>query len=185
MARERLKKRREAALEAEEQLIRGVTQTSELREHEGRPLDLSDDTPSWFMNRLLRREGVSHPLIERGRDVDEAIEATWRRLEPLQRRYSRLAALGAEASPREMSAYNLRRTQLLEETRARLPDLNRLIRDHNLIVPDALHRRPFPVDDTMKRLESDIPELSPPQPGTGAPVTRRGWLSRLIRRRGG
>lgn len=186
MARERLQKRREAALEAEDQLVRKTQERGELRSLQGRPLDLSDDTPSWFLNRLLRREGVSHPLIERGRDVDEAIAALWNRLEPLRRRYERLTAQGASVSAHDAAVYNLRRQEILDEVRERIPELNRLIRDHNLTVPDALHRRPFPLRETIERLEVEIPPLTTPEPKheTGARL-RSGWLGWFSRRKSG
>lgn len=185
MARERLRKRREAALEVEEQLLREAHGRNELSDLHGRPLDLSDDSPNWFMNRLLRREGVSHPLIERGRDVDEAIEEVWRILEPVRQRYSRLEVPESEVSAREADLFNLRREQALDEVRRRLPELNRLIRDHNLTVPDALHRRPFLLVETMERIESEIPAIEAHTPA--APRHPRGWgrrISRIIGRRG-
>jgi hypothetical protein len=186
MARERLRKRREAALEAEEQLIQSVAEREELRSLHGQLLDLTDDSPNWFMNRLLRREGVSHPLIERGRDVDDAITDAWRILEPLRRRYERLAAEGEQAAPRDVSAYNLRRAQALDDVRGRLPEVNRLIRDHNLMVPDAMHRRPFPIEETMERLERDFPALPEAVSNRVAEESgRRRRLFDIIRRRGG
>lgn len=186
MARERLRKRREAAFEVEEQLLRDARERDELRELHGKPLDLSDESPNWFMHRLLRREGVSHPLIERGRDVDDAIAEVWRTVEPVQQRRARLSTPDVPVTHREASAFNLRRQQALNEVRARLPELNRLIRDHNLMVPDALHRRPFPVEETMERLEAEIPAIEPHSETERAEIgTWRRRVRGLIGRKGG
>ncbi len=186
MARERLRTRREAALEIEEQLLQEARERDELRALWGRPLDLSDESPNWFMNRLLRREGVSHPLIERGRDVDEAIAEVWRLLEPVRQRHARLTALEPQVTERDASAFNLRREHALEEARVRLPELNRVIRDHNLMVPDALHRRPFPLAETLERLASEIPPIEAQVPEGGR--QQEGWrrhMRKLTRRRAG
>jgi hypothetical protein len=185
MARERLRKRREAALEAEDQLVAEAAEAGALESFHGQPLDLSDDSPTWFMNRLLRREGVSHPLIERGRDIDEAARELWQILEPVRRRRETLSQARIEPSEREVATFNGRREQVLAEVRERLPALNRLIRDHNLMVPDALHRRTVPVEETMTRLEAELPALEhrPPEDST-RPARRTGRLRRLIGRRG-
>jgi hypothetical protein len=176
--RERLRKRRELALEAEEQLLAELRERDELQSLSGQPLDLSDDSPSWFMNRLLRREGMSHPLLERGRDVDEALEELWKILEPVRRWWDRIVA-GRQWTAAEAATFNLRRSQALADIRERIPRVNALIRDHNLVVPDALHRRPMPVEETMRRLAEDIPELESAVPLTPSP--RRGWPAILLR----
>ena len=85
MSNERVRRLREVAAQAEEQAM-GRIQSGEIRHLHGKPLDLSDDSPTWFVNKLLKREGYSHPLIERGREVDtvqrevDAIVADLRRL---------------------------------------------------------------------------------------------------------
>jgi hypothetical protein len=73
--------------------------------------------------------------------------------------------------------FNLRREQALDEVRARLPELNRLIRDHNLMVPDALHRRPFPLEETMERIQVEIPAVEAHV--TDAPARPDGWRHRI------
>ena len=62
MSSERARRLREAAQKAEEQAMERAAQ-GELGHLQGKALDLSDDSPNWYLNKLLKREGFSHPLI--------------------------------------------------------------------------------------------------------------------------
>lgn len=71
----------------EETLKRSVRQwneSGELSRLHGQPLDLSDDSPEWFVNRLLNKEGFSHPTIEAGRDVEDLSDEADRTRERLR-----------------------------------------------------------------------------------------------------
>ena len=96
---------------------------------------------------------MSHPLIERGRDV-EAI------------RNDAAAVAGAAQSARsqarspgrpvvDVRAFNQLRASLLDEYRQRLYALDRAILDFNLTVPDVLHKHRIRVDKVVEQLAAD------------------------------
>lgn len=130
------------------QAMRQWEESGETEQLRGRPLDLSDDSPEWFANRLLKKEGYSHPLIERARDIDALVaeaEAIKDRIRELE---SRHACAGKVAE-------TILKGRLLSEYRERPEEANRQIRSYNLGAPQALHRRLIPVRDMATSLDEE------------------------------
>jgi hypothetical protein len=176
MTKDGAKKLREAAAEAEEQAMARI-QSGELRHLHGKPLDLSDDSPGWFATKLLKREGFSHPLIERGRELAVVQRETDRVLERLRRRYEALTSAVPPPTEEQTASFNTGREGALDDYREALRVLNRAVMFHNLAVPESLHRRPILIDDTLERVAREIPALDPPRP----PLTTPSWWRRLWR----
>src|SRR5579885_1738774 len=59
---------RKVAEDATTQAMRVVEESEELRPLYGQPLDLRGGGPDLVLHTILKREGLSHPLIEQGRD---------------------------------------------------------------------------------------------------------------------
>lgn len=176
MTKEKAKKLREAAAEAEEQAMACI-QSGELRHLHGKPLDLDDDSPAWFANKLLKREGFSHPLIERGRELEVVQREADRVLERLRRRYEALATAASPPTEDQIESFNAGRESALDDYREALRGLNRAIMFHNLAVPETLHRRPILIEATLERAAREIPALDPPRPRSTTPS----WWRRLWR----
>ncbi len=64
---------RKVAEDATTQAMRVVEESEELRPLYGQPLDLRGGGPDLVLHTILKREGLSHPLIEQGRDPDLAL----------------------------------------------------------------------------------------------------------------
>src|SRR5437764_9380252 len=74
------------------QAIRASQESGELRHLYGKPLDLSEDTSDWLMRRILRDAGFSHPVLERGKDLETGRRAAETIVEGLRRRRGWLAS---------------------------------------------------------------------------------------------
>lgn len=180
--RDKARRPREQVEEAEESIIRQAEEHGELRHLHGRPLDLSDDSPAWFANRVLKQEGYSHPLLQRGRDVDEVRAEADAIVKSLRSSRRRFEQPGRVYTAEQAQAFNRRRTAVLEEYRAALQGVNRAVLFYNLAVPETLHRRPVLVDDEVSRLASEIPPV--PEPGGDMPRPgRTGFWQRFLRGR--
>jgi hypothetical protein len=167
--------------EIEEELARTVGEAEaagELRHLQGKPLDLSDDSPDWFLRKALKQAGFSHPTIERMRELEEPIERARSMVDRLRVRHERLAARGSSLTAAEVEAFNVSRSYELEAYAGKLVELNRLIRDANLAVPAAMQRRPFDVQREVERVGREIPAL---EVGESPAPRRSGWWRRRRR----
>lgn len=167
--------------------VHGWHERGELRHLHGRPLDLSDDSPDWFIRKTLKREGFSHPLLERAREIDQAEDEAASILERLGRRRDWLTRPETNPTARQVHDFNQMRAYDLERYRDKLTRLNRLIRDYNLTVPDSMQRRPYRVDDVVAGVQSQVPPLDLPSPEV-RPHSRSGgrswraWVRRIAGR---
>ena len=163
------------------QAVRQWEESGELRRLRGRPIDLSDDSPEWFANRLLKQEGVSHPLLERGRDVDTMkaeADAVAERLRSLGRRLAH-----EHPTDSAVRSFNQLRQSMLDDYQRRLLALNRGVLAFNSTVPDMLHKRQISVSDAVKRLAEEVPALSRaglPLPDDGTRLELGLW-QRIVR----
>ena len=179
-ARYLLKKSQDALSTA----VRDAEETGELRHLYGQRLDLSDDSPEWFVRKLLKREGVAPPLIERGKDLNVAQQAAEGIVERLRRRRDWLASPQARCTPEQAARFNAMRLAALDEYRGALTDLNRAIRDYNLVAPLPMHRRGYRVERVLDRAGAEIPPLDPAAMAPAlAPAPARSWLRRPWRKR--
>src|SRR5947209_1900023 len=115
-----------------EAMIRSLEESGELRHLHGKPLDLSDDSPNWFIARALKRNGFSHPLLERAREVDAAEAEADGFLDRLRERRSRQEDSG---TPDAAGAFNDALPHLLNDYRRTLEALHTAIRVFNLAAP--------------------------------------------------
>jgi hypothetical protein len=152
---------RDAAEEATAAEMRRIHESGELKHLYGRPLQL-DDHPDWLATKILKKEGFSHPLIERGRELDEPRRKVNAVVERLKGRHARLTRLGYRYSAEDADAFNRLRSGALEELSDKLTFLNRAIRDFNLQAPEALHQRPVSIQDTVARVGREVPSLYTP-----------------------
>lgn len=169
MAEERARHLIRTAQDATTAVIRELQETEGLRHLYGRPLDLSDDSPEWFAHKLLKREGMAPPLVERGKDLDAARQAADAIVERVRRRRAWLSRPEARCTPEAAAAFNQMRGRALGEYRAALIELNREIRDFNLAAPSPLHRRGFVVDSAVAAVAREIPPLGAPAPAPMPP----------------
>jgi hypothetical protein len=181
MAGERAQQIRQAAEDATTAAVNEWQDSGELRHLHGRPLDLSDDSPDWLLHRMLKQQGFSLPIIERGKDLDEAHDRASAIVERLRRRRTWLVRPEARCTPEQVHAFNASRLRALEEYRTALGELNRAIRDYNLTAPPALHRRGYIVEQVVASLAQEIPPLDAPAP-TPAPAAAPSWVRALWRR---
>jgi hypothetical protein len=169
---------------AEDATTAAVTEwqdSGELRHLHGRPLDLSDDSPDWLLHRILKQQGFSLPIIERGKDLDEAQRRAVAIVERLRRRRAWLVRPEAHCTPEQAQAFNTSRVRALAEYRTALGELNRAILDYNLTAPPALHRRGYVVDQVVAGLAQEIPPLDEPTPAP-APAAAPSWVRAVWRR---
>src|SRR5919202_2674841 len=159
MAGERAQQIRQAAEEATTAAVNEWQDSGALQHLHGRPLDLSDESPDWLLHRMLKQQGFSLPIIERGKDLDEAQSRAAAIVERLRRRRAWLVRPEARCTSEQVHAFNAARLRALEEYRTALGELNRAIRDYNLTAPPALHRRGYNVG--QGRGEGG-PEKNPP-----------------------
>jgi hypothetical protein len=150
------------------EIVRQAEENDHLRHLYGKPLDLGDDDPNWFIARELKNAGFSHPLIERGKPVDEMLEAAQKIVDRLRRQRRRLASSESGCTAQDADAFNRSRGYEIEAYRRELQKANRAIRDYNLGAPDVLHRRPLNVEREVSAIEAEIPPLAilspPPEP---------------------
>jgi hypothetical protein len=163
--------------------VRVAEESNHLRHLYGKPLDLGDDDPNWFIARELKNAGFSHPLIERGRPIDEILDGAGKIVDRLRRQRRWLSNPESDATARDAYIFNQSRGYELDAYRRELEKANRAIRDYNLGVPDALHRRPLNVQRETTRIEAEIPPLDIPSPPP-APQRRPSRLSEMLRRLG-
>ncbi len=182
-ARYLLKKSQDALSTA----VRDAEETGELRHLYGQRLDLSDDSHEWFVRKLLKREGVAPPLIERGKDLDAAQRAAEEIVQRLRQRRAWLTSPEARCTPEQAARFNDMRLTALDEYRAALIELNRAIRDFNLVAPMPMHRRGYRVERTLERIGTEIPPLDPtamaPMAPAAGPAHARSWLRAPWRKR--
>ncbi len=181
MASERARELRRKAREATGEAVRQFEESGELRHLYGQRLDLGDDSPDWFLHRMLKRDGLSLPLIERGKDIDDAESAAAAIVERLRRRREWLSGPEARLTPAESSRFNEYRERGLAEYRERLVALNKAILDYNLTAPTPLHRRGIIVDHAVARVAADIAPLEATAPTPASPATVS-WRDRVRRR---
>ena len=181
MAGERAQQIRKDAEDATTAAVNEWQDRGELRHLHGRPLDLSDDSPDWLLHRMLKQQGFSLPIIERGKDLDEALRRAAAIVERLRRRRAWLVRPEAHCTPEQAHAFNASRVRALAEYRTALGELNRAVRDYNLTAPPALQRRGYIVDQAVADLAAQIPPLDVPAPApTPTPAPSR---VRAVRRR--
>ena len=181
MAGERAQQIRQAAEEATTAAVNEWQDSGELQHLHGQPLDLSDDSPDWLLHRMLKQQGFSLPIIERGKDLDEAQSRAAAIVERLRRRHAWLVRPEARCTREQAHAFNVSRVRALEEYRTALGELNRAIRDYNLTAPSALHRRGYIVDQVVADVAQEIPPLDEPAPAP-APAAAPSWVRAVWRR---
>ena len=181
MAGERAQQIRQAAEDATTAAVNEWQDSGALQHLHGRPLDLSDDSPDWLLHRMLKQQGFSLPIIERGKDLDEAQRRATAIVERLRRRRVWLVRPEARCTPEQVHAFNASRVRALEEYRTALGELNRAIRDYNLTAPLALHRRGYIVDQVVAGLAQEIPPLDEPT-SAPAPAAAPSWVRAVWRR---
>ncbi|MBV9281846.1 MAG: hypothetical protein JOZ41_17345 [Chloroflexi bacterium] len=170
-----------AAEEALDGMILSAEQSGELRHLHGRPLDLSDGSSEWWVRKRLAREGFSHPVIERVRELDAAQREAERIVERVRERRDQLAGRDGTSSRAQAIVFNTERREALTAYRASLTELKRKIRDHNLAVPDPFHRRQIDVDEAVAEAARAVPALEIPEM-PAEPAPRASWMQRLRRR---
>jgi len=184
-ARYIIKKAQDATTAAVQQM----EQTHDLRHLYGQPLDLSDDSPDWFVHKLLKREGIAPPLVEQGKDIDMATRQAETILERLRRRRDWLAQPHAGCTAETAQAFNETRARTLEQYRQALTALNRAILNYNLVAPLPMHRRGIIVARAMEAAERAVPPLDvaafAPAPVAETPGPSRSRLPWRRRRAGG
>ena len=160
--------------------VRRWEESGELRRLRGQPIDLSEDSPEWFINRLLKKEGVTHPLLERGRDVEtmrSEADAVAQRMRTLGRNMAQ-----EPQTDSAIRSFNQLRNRMLDDYRRRLLALNRGVVAFNLTVPDALHKRQVSVNDLVRQLADEVPALSRAMPASeGSGQLEQGWWQRILR----
>ena len=181
MASERAQQIRQAAEDATTAAVNEWQDSGALQHLHGRPLDLSDESPDWLLHRMLKQQGFSLPIIERGKDLDEAQRRATAIVERLRRRRVWLVRPEARCTPEQVHAFNASRVRALEEYRTALGELNRAIRDYNLTAPPALHRRGYIVDQVVAGLAQEIPPLDEPT-SAPAPAAAPSWVRAVWRR---
>lgn len=184
MASERAGDLRKRARDATVEVVRAIEENGELRHLYGRPLDLGDDSPDWFLHRMLKRDDLSLPLIERGKDIDDAARDATEIVERLRRRRAWLTSTEARLTPAAAGDFNAYRTRLLEEYHDSLIALNRVILDYNLTAPSALHRRGVIVDQRVEQATAEIQPLDTTMAADLDPAPTRplSWRERVRRR---
>ena len=130
-----LERRRTAMEEILDQAMRRWRDQGDLTRLSAARVDLTDTSPEWFANRLLKREGFSHPVLERGRDVDQLL----RDAEAVAERLRRL--------PPGICA-----DRLTASYRAKLGEYNRAATAYNPQVPDLLQKRRVDVHSLVRLL---------------------------------
>jgi len=134
-----------------EDAMRRWRDAGDLKRLEGRPLDLSDQSPDWFANRMLKNEGFSHPAIEKGKDVDQLLREAEEIAEQLRKHHA--APRGCPMPGGTVAWYGPLRRRLLAGYREKLETYNRAVLGFNLTVPDVLHKRPARVEELVARLQ--------------------------------
>lgn len=174
-ARYMLKRSADATTEA----LREWEQNGTLERLQGQRLDLSDDSPDWFLHNLLRQEGLGPPVLERAKDLDAAQHAAEQIIERIRRRRAWLSLPEAHCTSGGARAFNEAREAALDEYRAALTELNRGILTYNLTAPSPMHRRGIVVDRAVADAAHELPPLDipadPPAPVVQPSPLRRVW----------
>ena len=158
------------------QAIRASQESGELRHLYGKPLDLSEDTSDWLMRRIVRDAGFTHPVLERGRDLEAGRHAAEQIVEELRRRRDWLASPEARRTPAQAYRFNEKRRDALAEYRKRLAELDRAILSHNLTVPTPLQRRQLKIDELVRAAEEAVPPFDlRAEPPCDAPPSQGIW----------
>ena len=183
-ARHIMKRAQDSTAEA----MREWEENGALRHLHGKRLDLSDDSPDWFVHKLLKREGIAPPLVEQGKDIDAATRQAETILERLRRRRDWLAQPQAGCTAETAQAFNETRARTLEEYGQALTALNRAILNYNLVAPLPMHRRGIIVARAMEDAERAVPPLDvaafAPAPVPQTPGSSRSRLPWRRRRAG-
>lgn len=169
------------AEEAIADLVARLERSGELQHLYSQPLDLSDTSPNWFMHRLLKREGFSHPVLELGKELDVAIASRLQIVDQLRDQRRRLLSRPGGYTGTQAEGFNAVREFTMHKYREVLKDLNRAIRDHNVVVPLLLQRRPFVADEEVERFAQQVPPVDNSFPAETAP---RPWWQRILYGRG-
>jgi hypothetical protein len=190
MTNDREQQRRQKVRDVTAAAMSELQETDGLRHLYGQRLDLSDDSPEWFVHQLLKREGLAPPIVEQGHDIDRAKRAAHEMVEKLRARRDWLGRPGGGYTVATAIAFNDARERVLREYRETLQDLNRAIISYNLSAPSALHRRGVRVERSVEQAVRDVPPLpidtqrpaaSPPR-RSRVPWRRSGRDSRANRR---
>ena len=162
--------------------VQQMQETDGLRHLYGQPLDLSDDSPDWFVHKLLKREGIAPPLVEQGKDIDAAKQQAEAMVERLRRRRDWLARPASGCTSEAARAFNETRARALEEYGEALTGINRAILSYNLVAPLPMHRRGIILAKAMEAAERAAPPLDEstfaPAPTPQAPRSRLPWRRR-------
>jgi hypothetical protein len=175
-ARHIVKRAQDSTAEA----MREWEQNGALRHLHGKRLDLSDDSPDWFVHNLLKHEGLGPPALERAKDLDAARHEAERIVERIRRRRAWLVRPEARCTPEAAQAFNAAREHALDEYRAALTELNRAILTYNLTAPSPLHRRGIIVDSVVESAARDVLPLEVTV-ASAAPAPHPGMLGRVWR----
>lgn len=152
-----VQKRRTAIEEIVSDALRQWEEDGDLRRLAGQSLDLDDDSPDWFTNRMLKREGFTHPALERGKDVDELRAEVDRAEECVLHHAARRSP-----HPAEWRSHEVIRRRLLSEFRAAIVAFNNAVLAYNIGVPDVLHKRSLALESFVAALDkATAPSLHP------------------------
>ncbi len=182
MTSERARELRKKSQDATTEMVRAIEQHGELSHLHGRPLDLGEDGPDWFLHRMLKQDGLSLPLLERGKDIDALETETEAIVERPRRHREWLAGWEAGLVLADAAAFNDDRERALDEYRERLIALNKAILDYNLTAPTPLHRRGLIVDRVVARAAAEIAplEATAPEPARTQIQSWRDKVRRLL-----
>ncbi len=159
--REKIPRERKPTEDDIAEAVRASQESGELSHLYGKPLDLSETTSEWLMRRTLQEAGFSHPLLERGKDLDAAQQEAEEIVEEIRRRRAWLTSPEARCTAIQAHRFNEKRLDALEEYRKRLMELDRAILSHNLSVPTTLQRRQIKVDAEVSAAAEAVPRLDP------------------------
>jgi len=159
-------------------MVRSAHESGELRHLYGRPIDLSDGSPNWFITKTLKQQGYTHPALERTRELDEQLARAESIIELLRRRRGRLIA-SEPHSAKQVNDFNVSREYELQRYRDKLKEINRSIRDYNITVPTALQRAYIPVDRVVEGVTRELPPMEIALPEEGSRRTRSATRSFL------
>lgn len=129
----------------------------------GKPLPC-DASEVWAGDRalayhLLKSNDVAPPELERGREIDQALERAEADLRALRHHRDILAARRT-IYPSDRRAYNLQRDAIERRYEAALRAINSNILSLNITAPAALHRRSIPVERRMEGFRAEFPRVA-------------------------
>jgi hypothetical protein len=173
--------RHRQARNAIDEMIRNAESTGDLAHMYGKPIDLSEDSSEWLVNRFVKEAGFSHPMLEQSKELDRLQTDLGGKLDRLARKRERLVRSGY--GPLQAQDFNEDRRDALAAYRQALQEANRAILTFNIGAPMSLHRRTYNVDRLLAEAEQSVPSL-PYSPREVQPrtTTKRSFLRRFRRR---